>query len=346
MTSKRGFLLGMLAWTAYVALRTLAQRLMPSQNWAEFVPQDLAVSALRLACGLACLWIARQRWYDSALGIAAPAPLSALAALAGLACVATEVMGAMAQRPEWGLPHWIRAVEVGVALIVAFNEEVGFRLLAYSGLRDLAGRQAAVLLSSLLFTAMHIGYQPGFHLYKIFFLGLFFAWMRDRGVSLYWLVAIHFATDSVNAVTLSGVITNWRLYQASVPVAALAAALAYLSPERHAPGGEALLFAYGSLLPGQPEAASLGVTRRCDVVGTGEVQGRLSERNGYPALSFPKKGAGLVPGLLLRLRDKSFLAELDAYEGDDYIRDKAFIQMENGVRCEAWIYVAASGPGA
>jgi len=75
-------------------------------------------------------------------------------------------------------------VEVLIALVVACNEEIGYRALIFSGLRELGGRAAAILGSTLFFALMHAGYQPLVNLPLIFFVGLWFALLRDRGISL------------------------------------------------------------------------------------------------------------------------------------------------------------------
>ena len=341
MDNKRALLLGLLFWSAYIAARTLLQRLLPVHDWPSFITQDLAVSVIRLSCGAGCLWVARSRWYDSALGIRHALRPAGLALAAMAVGFASFLLESAASENDWQAPHWIRLVEILVAIVVAFNEESGYRLLAYSGLREWLGRAAAVALSSLLFTLMHVGYQPLFHLPKIFMIGLMLALLRDRGVSFGALIALHFLLDSVSAVALSGDLVLWNLYWCSAGLAAVAALLAWLSPTRIKAEGECLLFSYGSLRPGSPEAASLGVAKRCDFIGAGSTPGILGNRGGYPALLPARQDSDRLDGMLLRLRDRDFLPLLDAYEGDDYLRDKGLIQLENGERCEAWIYVAA-----
>jgi membrane protease YdiL (CAAX protease family)/gamma-glutamylcyclotransferase (GGCT)/AIG2-like uncharacterized protein YtfP len=341
MTAKRALAYGALAWAIYVALRSLLQVLLPAHDWPSFIPQDLAVTALRLACGGACLGLARARWTGGALGLGAPAPLSRMAYAAAACALAAEFAGACSQRADWGLPHWMRAAELAIALAVAFNEEAGFRLLAQNGLRELMGRRAAVLISSLLFALMHLGYQPLFHLPKIFLLGLVFALLRDRGASFRFLVLLHFLMDAFYAASLAGAMESPRLYGLSAALAAAAALLAGMAPRRAGAGEGPLLFSYGSLMPGRPEAALLGVERRCDHLGRGSVPGRLGKRQGYPALLRARKRGERVEGTLLSLRDREFLGILDAYEGDAYERDKIEVQLENGARREAWVYAAA-----
>ena len=341
MTAKRALAYGSLAWAMYVALRSLLQILLPAHDWPSFIPQDLAITALRIACGASCLWLARRRWHPSALGLGASAPLSGYAfAAAGLA-LAAELAGAWSQRADWGQPHWMRAAELAIALAVAFNEEAGFRLLAQSGLRELKGRSTAILGSSLLFALMHLGYQPWFHLPKIFLLGSVFALLRDRGASFRFLVLLHFLMDGFYALGLAGAMESPGLYGLSAGLAAAAVLLAWLAPERASADGGQLLFVYGSLKPGRPEAAQLGVERRCDVVGQGSVRGRLGKRQGYPALLRARKKGETVAGFVLSLRDREFLNVLDAYEGEAYERDKIEVQLENGFRRQAWVYSAA-----
>jgi len=74
------------------------------------------------------------------------------------------------------------------------------------------------------------------------------------------------------------------------------------------------------------------------------VAGHLTDRGGYPALLPPSSGDQRVEGELLRLRDPKFLAELDDYEGEEYLRDRIEVQTPGNGKIETWVYIAAK-PG-
>jgi len=194
--------LALAAWALYVALRTYLKQLLPAHDWPSYLEQDLAITVGRLSLGLFCLWLARLR-YDAATLWNLPGRLG-LAWLLGAVLVLAHVITWASYLPQaWTLDlAWVRVIEVAIALVVAFNEEVGYRGTIFEPLRELKGKWVAVAVSTLLFVLMHFGYQDWHTLPKIALIGLAFGLARLAGLSLGQLIAMHFAIDGIEAFYL------------------------------------------------------------------------------------------------------------------------------------------------
>ena len=95
------------------------------------------------------------------------------------------------------------------------------------------------------------------------------------------------------------------------------------------------LFAYGTLAPDGPEAATRGgwIADR--------VRGRLFDLGPYPALIDPEEpDAGWVEGYVRSIDPGELLRRLDAYEGVEEGLYRRLIVTTQGGR-EAWVYVYA-----
>ncbi|MBZ0252331.1 MAG: gamma-glutamylcyclotransferase [Candidatus Methylomirabilis sp.] len=97
-----------------------------------------------------------------------------------------------------------------------------------------------------------------------------------------------------------------------------------------------LLFVYGTLARG--ESAHALVRPWTLAAEPATTAGRLfALPEGYPALL--AEGEGRVRGELLALRADAPLPEIDAYEGDGFLRERAEVLPANGERVLAWRYV-------
>jgi membrane protease YdiL (CAAX protease family) len=235
MTAKRAFLLGLLAWLAYVSLRTLTQRLMPFTDMAGYVRQDIVITALRLSCAAACYGIARRRWSKAELGLGETERASLWSKLAVASLMAAALVSVLSNKVDTWSPMWMRLLETAIALAVALNEEIGFRGLFFNALRDGSSRTAAVCGTTLMFTLMHAGYQEAWHLPRIFLIGLTFALLRDRGLSLRTLILAHFSFDALSALAMNDDTFFGPHHEVSIAFAALAACLAWRGPLRPSP---------------------------------------------------------------------------------------------------------------
>jgi gamma-glutamylcyclotransferase (GGCT)/AIG2-like uncharacterized protein YtfP len=95
----------------------------------------------------------------------------------------------------------------------------------------------------------------------------------------------------------------------------------------------ALLFAYGTLMRGEPLHGVLA--RRAAFVGEGHVRGRLVALGRFPGLV---PGAGRVRGELFRLHDPELLPVVDREEGYNFVRCRATVTRLDGRRVRAWLY--------
>lgn len=226
----RIFFIGLCAWAAYIAARSVVLGLLPSGDWASYVEQDLIVSLFRLGTLLFSLWLGRlaydrEQWWG---GKGRPGVAWGL----GTALVLAGVVGMLGRQSApleglWG----VRAVEVALNILVAFNEEFGWRGVLLLSLRDWLGEKAALWGTAGLFTLMHLGYQPLQALPHVFVVGLALSAARLRGLNLMQLVAIHAGIDIVLALYLpSGAESHWGYSTFSSSVALVAAGLLWFKP--------------------------------------------------------------------------------------------------------------------
>ena len=104
------------------------------------------------------------------------------------------------------------------------------------------------------------------------------------------------------------------------------------------------LFVYGSLLSvvdraGLPPAAShAALSAAASLVERATLAGRLHAVSWYPA--FTPDVASQTMGEVWRLAAaESLLAKLDAYEGNEYRRERLEVRLATGSLMSAWVYV-------
>ena len=228
--------LGVLAWLAYIAARTGIQILLPVSDMATYLEQDAVITVLRLSTLGFCYWLGRLRYpresFQNLPG------RSGVAWVLGLWMTAAFTLSWFARTPApftaWNAGS--RLIEAAIALIVAANEEVGWRATMFEPLRETLGATWAVSLTTLGFLLMHVGYQPWQAWPRIAFTALAFGLGRLRGLSLGSLIAIHFACDASMALYQpEGTISSWDYDIASaVMVAAAAGAIFFMKPKADA----------------------------------------------------------------------------------------------------------------
>ena len=108
------------------------------------------------------------------------------------------------------------------------------------------------------------------------------------------------------------------------------------------------LFVYGTLMRGFDHPMAQLLSRSADFVGGARCQGLLYLVKHYPGLVLSDDATAVVFGELYRLRQpQPLLREFDMYEAcgegfvepTEYIRKMLPVTLDDGVRCEAWIYV-------
>lgn len=101
------------------------------------------------------------------------------------------------------------------------------------------------------------------------------------------------------------------------------------------------LFVYGTLQPGESAGHLLqrlsGSWQRAFVRGWHKPEG-IPETEGYPALMLDAEGPEVAGWLLTSEALNAFWEDLDAYEGDAYIRTRAQVRTEDGQWLTGWIY--------
>lgn len=88
------------------------------------------------------------------------------------------------------------------------------------------------------------------------------------------------------------------------------------------------------------------LARNAKFSGTGWYRGRLFDLGSYPGAVSSRSNSDKVLGDLYVLADeRAVFGVLDRYEGDNFCRRNGTINLENGNKIVAWIYLL-SKPGA
>ena len=102
------------------------------------------------------------------------------------------------------------------------------------------------------------------------------------------------------------------------------------------------LFVYGSLRRGQPNPWAAKLEESATWQGPARTRGRLYRVAAYPGMLAPAQTDDWVSGELYQLRDTAVFDELDAYEGEDYVRAEWPVEMPGGETIDAWVYLYCS----
>ncbi len=94
-----------------------------------------------------------------------------------------------------------------------------------------------------------------------------------------------------------------------------------------------LLFVYGTL---RRQGSNSWRLEEASFAGRATIEGLLWKVDWYPA--FLPGGGCKVVGELREVND-SLLRELDAYEGNEYRRERCRVKRDDGEMVEAWVYV-------
>lgn len=201
LSPQRALWLALAAWTAYVLARQSILALAPAWDGPSYLRQDLVLTSFRAATAVFCWWLGRQAFGPQRFWGFPGRPGLAWALALGLCGAYTLSWFGRAMTPWQG--NWpFRASELVINLIVSANEELAWRGTIWLGLEAWLGGTWALWGSSLLFTALHLGYQPWQALPRILATGLALGLARRRGASLGQLIGIHFAIDASLAIYL------------------------------------------------------------------------------------------------------------------------------------------------
>lgn len=192
--ARRALSWGILVWALYLVARTLVQRLVPAADWAAGVRQDEIITGFRLACGAAVCVLYARCWALSALLRWRRVGFWVWAGCGLL--VAAHLSNALSLQ----IPAWFDWRVIAIDLAVGFNEEVSYRGLFQRALSELKGPAWGEWVGSLMFAAMHLGYQPLPELGWIFAWGLGAAKLRSRGAPMALLIAAHWLADCAYVV--------------------------------------------------------------------------------------------------------------------------------------------------
>ncbi len=99
------------------------------------------------------------------------------------------------------------------------------------------------------------------------------------------------------------------------------------------------LFVYGTLKRGFPNSWSRRLWAAARFAGEASLPGRLFDLGAFPAFVESGEPGEKVHGEVALLPDAELLAELDFYEGSAYTRELRTVEMQDGERREAWVYI-------
>jgi gamma-glutamylcyclotransferase (GGCT)/AIG2-like uncharacterized protein YtfP len=100
------------------------------------------------------------------------------------------------------------------------------------------------------------------------------------------------------------------------------------------------LFVYGTLARNARHEMHRYLAPHADYAGEGYFQGRLYRVAHYPAAVPSSHRDDKVFGELYRIKNsRELFAELDDYEGSEFMRRREPVYLANGTRSEAWIYL-------
>jgi gamma-glutamylcyclotransferase (GGCT)/AIG2-like uncharacterized protein YtfP len=100
-------------------------------------------------------------------------------------------------------------------------------------------------------------------------------------------------------------------------------------------GGVSRLFVYGTLRLSFSHPAANRLHQRGLYLGTGIVRGELQDCGAYPGLT---RGEGQVRGDVYRV-GPLLLRYLDAFEGDQFRRERMTARMDGGGVVNVWVYL-------
>jgi hypothetical protein len=146
------------------------------------------------------------RWRDVLIGIGA---LAAVLAIAGLGATLTGQ-----ETPEFMTESFRTARDAGMlplyffsfAVLAPLQEELFFRGFLYRGLSTAIGPWVTILLTSAVWSVIHLQYNP-FFLAEIFLLGVTFGWLRMRSDSTILTLLLHGMMNALAAWSAGAMIS-------------------------------------------------------------------------------------------------------------------------------------------
>ena len=96
------------------------------------------------------------------------------------------------------------------------------------------------------------------------------------------------------------------------------------------------LFVYGTLRKNYELKLKEQISNELEFIGTAKVGATLYDLGNYPG-AIKEKGEVIGDVFFIHNLEKVF-SILDAYEGDDFTREREWIQLESGDYVQAWIY--------
>ena len=180
---------------AYAAMRYFVYSVIPqTEEFGNWIVKDTIMDVPRLICGSLALGFGLWKLGKRGLGF-----LSGGLTIAAILFIFD--IGIMGIDGLMRTPYSLSFREITIlsisSFVVAFNEELLFRGLGISALKAWRGDNFALWSSTFLFTVFHYSAQPLSEWPAIFFFGLLMGQLRLAGVSLYWLILYHGASDSM-----------------------------------------------------------------------------------------------------------------------------------------------------
>ncbi len=172
----------------YLVFRDIIYTFYPVESHGEWAYRDIVMNIPRLLCLISIIFVQKWKKFESVAKVSTIGKkYTFYIGILLISLIPLRSLFVDTQRLQSDLIVWI----IVGSFLVGFFEEGLFRGLFFDSLKQQNGTFVAVLFSTLLFSLFHIGVVPVNELPTIFLIGIIFALLRDKNVSLFMLSLLH-----------------------------------------------------------------------------------------------------------------------------------------------------------
>ncbi len=177
----------------YVVARDLIYTYYPVETHSDWAFRDIIMMIPRLLCLVCLVFVQKWKKLESVVnGSIVGKKYTLYIGIFLISLIPLRALFVETQRLQSDLLFWI----IWGSFLVGFFEEGLFRGLFFDSMKTQKGSFIAILFSTFLFMIFHIQVVPANELPTIFLIGIIFALLRDKNVSLFMLSLLHAVYDS------------------------------------------------------------------------------------------------------------------------------------------------------